>query len=98
MIADASPPAEAPATGPVTRFTIREYAIGRDAPTRTIRIPTRVLTLAARFVPRKAREELEQHGIEVDAILQAAREIQSPTVLVEIEEHDKGRRIVVALE
>lgn len=82
----------------VSSIIIREFEGERTSPTRTIRIPVKVFTVAASLVPHRVREELAKQGIDLDAIRQAASEISSPVTLVEVEEHEKQRRIVVSLE
>jgi hypothetical protein len=91
-------PAAPQAEPQVTHIVIRESESGSAAPIRTVRIPVKVFSIAARLVPRVVREAMEQEGFDLDAMLAAAREIRSPTVLAEIEEHEKRRRIVIALE
>jgi len=84
--------------GQVTSIFIREYDGESTTPSRTIRIPVKVFTVAASLVPHRVREELAKQGIDLDGIRQAASEITSPVTLVEVEEHEKQRRIVVSLE
>jgi hypothetical protein len=91
-------PAEAAPDGPITSVAIREFDPGSATPIRTIRVPVKVFTLASALVPRRVRDELAKEGFDLEGILQAAREIRSPVTLVEVEEHQKGRKIVVSLE
>lgn len=91
------PPAGA-APSRITHIIIRELDAADGTPKRTIRIPVKVFTVASKLVPRVAREAMAKEGIDLDAIAQAAREIDSPVTLVEVEDHEKGRRIVVSLE
>ena len=83
---------------PVTSLLIREFDAQDATPKRTIRIPVKVFTVAATLLPRRVREELAKEGIDLDGIRQAAAEIRSPVTLIEVDDHEKQRRIVVSLE
>jgi hypothetical protein len=83
---------------PITHIVIREFEPGTELPARTIRIPVKVFSIAATLVPGRVREELAKEGFDLDAILQAARDIHSPVTLVEVEDHEKRRKIVISLE
>ncbi|HKJ00405.1 MAG TPA: hypothetical protein VKB51_18170 [bacterium] len=93
-----STPVTAEPAGTVTHLAIREFEPGSGTPLRTIRIPVKVFSIAARLVPARIREEMAKEGFDLDGILQAARDIHSPTTLAEIEEHKTGKKTVVALE
>ena len=82
----------------VTRITIREFELGSDQAARTIRIPVKVFAIASTLMPRRVREELAKQGFDVDELLRAARQIEAPETLVEVEDHEKRRRYVIALE
>ena len=90
--------AETGAASQITNIAIREFETGSASPIRTIHIPVKVFSIASSLVPRRIREEMVKEGFDLDGILEAAREIRSPVTLVEVEEHQKGRKIVISLE
>lgn len=64
----------------------------------TVTIPGGVLRIAAGFVPRRAVEALRAEGIELDELVRMSENPEAVGTLVEVEDHDKGERVVVALE
>jgi hypothetical protein len=91
-------PAPAAAVGPVTTLAIREFDRQASQPARTIRVPLKVFSIAASLVPRPVRAKLEAEGFDLDAIREAAAKVEGPATLVEVEDHEQQRRIVVSLE
>lgn len=77
---------------------IRVFKIGTDRPKTTITIPGSVLQVASALFPKSAAEELEQKGIEVAEIAKLSMNPDVSGTLIEIEEHDKGEKVVISLE
>lgn len=72
---------------------------GRDsAPQTTFTIPGGVLKIASKLIPRQARDALQERGIDIDEIIKISTDSSVRGTLVEIEEHKKNERIVIALE
>ena len=67
-------------------------------PSTTARIPVRVLRIASSLIPGKAARELEEQGIDVEAIIAAAENPDAHGVLTEVEDHEKDQRIVISVE
>ena len=91
-------PEAAEPAGRITHLVMREFDAEGTSPTRTIRTPVKVFTIATSLVPHRVRDELARDGIDLDGIRQAAGELRSPVTLIEVEEHEKHRKIVVSLE
>jgi len=64
----------------------------------TVTIPVGVLKVASRLIPRRAAEELQQEGIDIEEIIRASEEPDAHGTLVEVEQHEKDERIVISVE
>jgi len=82
----------------VKDLIIRVYRVGHARPDATLRIPGGMLRLASKLLPRQAVAALAEHGIEVEKILELARDPEVEGTLLEIEDHNKGRKFEVALQ
>jgi len=72
---------------------------GRDAtPETTVTVPGSVLKIASKLIPRRAREALQEWGIDLEEIIKLSENPEARGTLVEVEEHKKNERIVIALE
>jgi len=76
---------------------IRVYKSGGE-PATTVTIPGNVLRIASGLVPASARRALEGEGIDLAEIVRLSETDAARGVLAEIEDHDKGERVVVSLE
>ena len=77
---------------------IRVYKHGGDQPDTTVTIPGSVLRLASRLIPKRAQEAMLGEGIDIGELVQLAEQPDVQGTLIEIEEHAKNERIVIALE
>ena len=77
---------------------IRVFKGREAAPETTVTVPGSVLKIASKLVPRRAREALQERGIDLEEIIKLAENPDARGTLVEIEEHKKNERIVIALE
>jgi hypothetical protein len=77
---------------------IRVFKNGEQEPETTVTIPGSVLDIASKLIPRRASAALENQGINLDELVEISRSTEARGVLVEVEEHKKGERIVVSLE
>jgi len=77
---------------------IRVFKGRESAPETTVTVPGGVLKIASKLVPKRAREALQERGIDLDEIIRLSENPDARGTLVEIEEHKKNERIVIALE
>ena len=82
----------------MTNLKIRIYKIGETAPRTTVTIPGAVLKIASRLIPRQATEILQEKGIDIKEIVQLSNNPDVRGTLVDVEDHDKNEKIVIALE
>lgn len=77
---------------------IRVFRSGNAAPVTTITVPGTVLKIASNLIPGQAAHALQEKGIDLDEIIRLSDNPDARGTLVEIEEHEKNERIVIALE
>ena len=77
---------------------IRIYKGGEVEPETTITIPGGILKLASRLLPKKAAAALQERGIDVKEIIELSQQPGVQGTLVEVEEHKKNEKVVVAVE
>ena len=77
---------------------IRVYKGGVDEPETTVTIPGSVLQLARRLIPKKALQSLQQEGVDIDELIELTSKPDVQGTLVEVEEHKKDEKIVIAIE
>lgn len=77
---------------------IRVYKHGDIAPETTVTIPGSVLHIASRLIPKRAKDALMNENIDIDELVKLAEEPDVQGTLVEVDEHSKNERVVIALE
>jgi hypothetical protein len=82
----------------MANLTIRTYNQGESEPKTTVTIPGGVLKIASKLIPKQAVEELHDKGIDLEEILKLSENPEARGTLVEVEDHRKNERVVIALE
>jgi hypothetical protein len=77
---------------------IRVFKGGKTQPETTVTIPSGILKVASKLIPKQATEVLQNKGIDLDEIIKLSKNPEIKGTLVEIEEHRKNEKIVVSLE
>ena len=77
---------------------IRIFKGGESSPETTVTIPGGLLRIASRLIPKQAAIALQEKGIDLNEIVRLAENPDVKGTLVEVEEHKKSQRIVIALE
>ena|GEM_PF-410415 len=77
---------------------IRLFKVGESDPETTITVPGGVLKIASRLIPKGAMNALQEKGIDLDEIVRLSENPEARGTLIEVEEHGKNERIVIALE
>jgi len=77
---------------------IRIFKCGEPIPETTVTIPGGILKFASRFIPKQVAIALQEKGIDVNEIVKLSENPDAKGTLVEVEEHKKNQRIVIALE
>lgn len=82
----------------MAKLKITIFKDGDSAPDVTITVPLGVFRVASKLVPRKIVSILEEHGIEINQIVELSRLDEPLGTLAEIEEHKRNKRIVISME
>lgn len=77
---------------------IRIFKGGESSPETTITIPGGVLRFASRLIPKQAAIALQEKGIDLNEIVKLSENPEAKGTFIEVEEHKKNRRIIIALE
>ncbi|MGD8379739.1 MAG: hypothetical protein PVI37_02710 [Gammaproteobacteria bacterium] len=77
---------------------IRVFKGGESNPETTVTIPGGILKIASKIIPRQATSALQDKGIDLEEIIRLSENPEAHGTLVEVEEHKKNERIVIALE
>ena len=82
----------------MANLKIRVFKRGETGPETTITIPGNILKIASKLIPRRLTAILQDKGIDVDEIIRLSENPDAKGTLVEIEEHKKNEKVVIALE
>ncbi len=77
---------------------IRVFKGGEVKPDTTVTVPGNVLKIASKLIPKRLTTILQDKGIDIDEIIKLSENPEAQGTLVEVEEHKKNEKIVVALE
>jgi len=77
---------------------IRTFKHGESEPKTTVTIPGGVLKIASKLIPKQAVEELHEKGIDLEELLRLSENPEAHGTLVEVEDHRKNEKVVIALE
>jgi hypothetical protein len=77
---------------------IRVFKDGETIPATTVTIPGGVLKIAFKLIPKQAAAALREQGIDLDEIIRLSTNPDARGTLLEVEDHKKNERVVVALE
>ena len=56
------------------------------------------MKVASKWIPRQAANALQEKGIDIDEIVALSQNPDVHGILVEVDEHEKDKRIVMSLE
>ena len=71
---------------------VRTFKDGSITPDTTITVPLAILRVASKLLPERATAALQEKGIDVEMIVELARNKEVKGILAEIEEHKKNER------
>jgi hypothetical protein len=77
---------------------VRTFKGGGTTPDTTITIPLAILRVASKLLPERATAALQEKGIDVEMIVELARNKDVKGTLAEIEEHKKNEKIIISIE
>ena len=77
---------------------IKVFKGSESNPETTCTIPTAVLQVAFRLVPKQALAALREKGIELEEIIRLSANPEVHGTLLEVEDHRKNEKVVISLE
>ena len=77
---------------------IRIFKGCESSPETTVTIPGSLLKFASRLIPKQAAIALQEKGIDINEIVRLSENPEAKGIFIEVEEHKKNRRIIIALE
>ena len=82
----------------MSNLKIRVFKGGGREPSTTVTIPGGLLKIASNLIPNRAAMKLREEGVDLDELVRLSENPEARGDLVTIEDHDKGERVVIALE
>jgi aspartokinase len=82
----------------MTDLKIRVFKNGKAEPNTTVTVPGNVLNIASKLIPKRFTEILQDKGIDIDELIKLSENPEAQGTLIEIEEHKKNEKVVIALE
>jgi hypothetical protein len=77
---------------------IRVFKGGESDPETTVTIPGGVLKIASKLIPKQAAVALQKKGIDLNELVRLSENPAAKGTLIEVEEHKKHEKVVIALE
>ena len=77
---------------------IRVFKGGEAKPKTTVTIPAGIFKIASKLIPKSAVAALQNEGIDLDELMRLSQNPEIRGTLVEVEDHQKNEKIVIALE
>ncbi len=79
---------------------IRTFNDGNTKPKTTISIPLKIIRYAKKLIPKNFTKALQEKGIDIDTdmIVELSQNKEIRGTIVEIENHQKNEKIVIAIE
>lgn len=82
----------------MANLKIRVFKNSESDPTTTVTVPGGILKIASKLIPKKITATLQEKGIDMAEIIKLSENPDAHGPLVEIEEHKKNEKIIIALE
>ncbi len=77
---------------------IRIFKGCESNPETTVTIPGGLLKFASKLIPKQAAIAFQERGIDTNEIVKLLENPDAKGTFIEVEEHKKNRRIIIALE
>jgi hypothetical protein len=68
-----------------------------DKPEATFKIPLAVLTIAAKLIPKRAFQAMEDKGINIEEVIKAAKSGEISGQILEIVDHEEKERVAISV-
>jgi hypothetical protein len=77
---------------------IRVFKDGSTQPDTTLTIPIAILRFAKKLMPKQVAGMLQDHGIDLDQIVELSQQEDVQGTIVEIERHRKKEKVIISVE
>lgn len=77
---------------------IRVFKGTDKEPETTLTIPAGILKFASKIIPPHAASAIKEKGVDLNAIMDLSQNPDAHGTLIEIEDHKKNQRVVIAME
>lgn len=77
---------------------IKVFKGSETNPEITCTIPTAILQVAFKLIPKQAMAALREKGIELEEIIKLSSNPDAVGTLLEVEDHKKNEKVVITLE
>jgi hypothetical protein len=72
---------------------------GNDSlPKTTVTVPSAVLKIGSKLIPRQAMDALQKEGIDLGELMKLSEKPDVHGTVVKVEDHKKNQRVVITLE
>lgn len=82
----------------MANLKIRVFKAGASEPETTVTIPGGILKIASNLIPNQALEAMREKGVDLGEIIRLSENPDAHGTLVEIDDHQKNEKVVIALE
>ena len=82
----------------MTKLCIKKYEQGTEKPLTTVSIPLAVIKIVKSLIPKKAKEELQKEGIDIQEIIKLSESPDFNGTVLEVDNHEKNEKVIISLE
>ena len=82
----------------MTKLCIKKFEKGNEKPLTTVSIPLAVLKMVKSLIPKKAKEELQKEGIDIQEIIKLSDSPDFTGIVLEVENHEKNEKVIISIE
>ena len=80
------------------KLCIKKYEQGTEKPLTTVSIPLAVIKIVKSLIPKKAKEELQKEGIDIQEIIKLSESPDFMGTVLEVDNHEKNEKVIISLE
>ena len=80
------------------KLCIKKYEQGTEKPLTTVSIPLAVIKIVKSLIPKKAKEQLQKEGIDIQEIIKLSESPDFTGIVLEVDNHEKNEKVVISLE
>ena len=82
----------------MTKLCIKKFEQENEKPLTTVSIPLVVIKMVKNLIPKKAKEELQKEGIDIQEIIKLSESSDFTGTVLEVDNHQKNEKIIISLE